>query len=536
MRLAMSFKTRRELLVQVIPRYREADRNQRKFMLDEFVSTTGYSRKYSIRLLSSKTLPVVSKICRPRVPYYGTEDQEIIKLAWSAANFIASKRLAPFLKELIPALERHGHLNLTDKTRDKIISISAATIDRILAPQRKQINGRGISTTKPGTLLKKQIPIRTFADWTENKPGFIEADLVAHCGGDVSGAFLYSLVLTDVATGWVECLPLLSKHQGMVIQAFGHALKLIPFPILGVDTDNGGEFINKELIDFCEQYQITFTRGRAYKKNDQCFVEQKNGVVVRQIVGYDRFEGMQAYKQLNELYRATRLYVNFFQPSMKLRIKHRDGAKVQRTYDPAKTPFHRLLSENILADKKQDYLEHVSESLDPIRLLQQIKRIQNALWKHSAHNISVSSKDKKPVIFDPEACISRQPENMNEVAVEFMKKSLEQGKRKYRRTKKTRVPHTWRTVPDPFEDVWSEAVEWLEAEPERTAKSIFEDLQEKYPGKFKDGQLRTMQRHVKAWRSKAILTFDYKWLNDELLGEGKFKTKFQGKVIREAVL
>ena len=190
MRLAMSFKTRRELLVQIIPRYREADQNQKRFILDEFVSTTGYSRKYAIRLLSSKTVPVVSKICRPRVPYYGTEDQEIIKLAWSAANFIASKRLAPFLKELIPALERHGHLNLTGETRDKITSISAATIDRILTPQRKHLNGRGISTTKPGTLLKKQIPIRTFADWTENKPGFFEADLVAHCGGDVIPPFL----------------------------------------------------------------------------------------------------------------------------------------------------------------------------------------------------------------------------------------------------------------------------------------------------------------------------------------------------------
>ncbi|NQT61841.1 MAG: transposase family protein [Candidatus Marinimicrobia bacterium] len=536
MRLAMSFKTRRELLVHVIPRYREADRNQKKYILDEFVSTTGYSRKYAIRLLSSKKLPMVSKICRPRVPYYGTEDQEIIKLAWSAANFIASKRLAPFLKELIPALERHGYLNLIDKTRDKIISISSATIDRILAPQRKHINGRGISTTKPGALLKKQIPIRTFADWTENKPGFFEADLVAHCGGDVSGAFLYTLVLTDVTTGWVECLPLLSKHQGMVIQAFGHALKLIPFPILGIDTDNGSEFINEELIDFCEQYQITFTRGRAYKKNDQCFVEQKNGVVVRQIVGYDRFEGMVAYKQLNELYRATRLYVNFFQPSMKLRIKHRDGAKVRRTYDPAKTPFHRLLSENILSGKKQKYLENVYDSLDPIRLLHQIKRIQDALWKHSVNNISIVPNEKCPVTFNSQDCIRGQSENLNAVAVEFMNKSLEHGKRKYRRTKKTRVPHTWRTVPNPFEDVWDEAVEWLEVAPERTAKSIFEDLQSKYPGKFKDGQLRTVQRHVKAWRAEAILTFDYKWLNEELLAEDKFTAKFQGKVIREAVL
>ena len=206
MRLAMSYRTRRELLIQLIPRYREADRNQKQAMLNEFVASTGYNRKYAIRLLSSKSPPVVTKICRPRVPYYGNEDQETIKLAWAAANFIAAKRLAPFLKELIPVLERHGHLTLNNATREKVTSISASTIDRILGPQRKRYNGRGISTTKPGFLLKKQIPIRTFADWDENKPGFFEADLVAHCGGNTSGAFLYSLVLTDVVTGWVECV------------------------------------------------------------------------------------------------------------------------------------------------------------------------------------------------------------------------------------------------------------------------------------------------------------------------------------------
>ena len=536
MRLAMSFKTRRELLVQVIPRYKEASRNQKKTMLDEFVAVTGYTRKYAICLLTLKKPPVVSKICRPRVPYYGSEDQEIIELAWSAANFIASKRLAPFLKEIIPALERHGYISINAETRNKLISISAATIDRILEPQRKKYKGHGISTTKPGALLKKQIPIRTFADWTENKPGFFEADLVAHCGGNPGGAFLYSLVLTDVATGWIECLPLLSKHQGSVIQALGHALRLIPFPVLGIDTDCGTEFINEELIAFCEQHQITFTRGRAYKKNDQCFVEQKNGVVVRQLVGYDRFEGMQAYKQLNELYRATRLYVNFFQPSMKLRIKHRDGAKVQRVYDPAKTPFHRLLTEDVLSAEKQQYLSHVFETLDPIRLLQQIRRIQDALWKHSILEISESRITAAPLTFELSKCMTSKDGSMETLAVDFVNESLNTEKRKYRRSKKPRVPHTWRNVPDPFEDVWDEARGWLEMEPERTAKSVFEELRQKHPGKFKDGQLRTMQRRVEAWRSKAILTFDYEWLSDELLARDKFETKFQGKIIREAVL
>jgi hypothetical protein len=231
-------------------------------------------------------------------------------------------------------------------------------------------------------------------------PGFFEADLVAHCGTNTGGSFLYSFVLTDIATGWVECLPLLSRHQGSVIQAIEHAIQLIPFPILGLDTDNGSEFINHELIKFCEEKRITFTRGRAYKKNDQCFIEQKNGVVVRQLVGYDRFEGVPAYMQLNELYRAIRLYVNFFQPSMKLQVKHREGARVQRIYDTAKTPFNRLLqNEVILSQDKRVHLTKIFESLDPIHLLQQIKRIQDALWKHAVTETDGNQITEDPVMF-----------------------------------------------------------------------------------------------------------------------------------------
>ena len=204
--------------------------------------------------------------------------------------------------------------------------MSAATADRLLSSQRKQ-SQRGLSTTRAGTLLKQRIPIRTFEEWKETRPGFLEADLVAHCGTDIEGGYLYTLTLTDIATGWTECLPLLYRSQETVLAALQQARVLFPFPILGIDTVNGGEFINDSLMAYCEQEQITFTRGRPYLKNDQCFVEQKNGAIVRQAVGYDRLVGAQAYRQLTELYRALRLYVNFFQPSMKLLAKQREGKK-----------------------------------------------------------------------------------------------------------------------------------------------------------------------------------------------------------------
>ena len=304
----MSFQARRELLARVAPRYREANKKQKSIILNEFIASIGYARKYAIRLLSSPVLPIKEKIKRPRDRFYDGKVQDALKVVWAAANYIASKRLAPFLEEFVPSLERHGYLQLDDETRSQLISISPATIDRILKPLR--LNNHGISTTKSGKLLKHQIPIRTFADWEEKIPGFFEADLVAHCGWSIEGSFLYTLVLTDVATGWVECLALLHRSKAAVIHALDQARDLIPFPILGIDTDNGSEFINTDIIKYCEREKITFTRGRAYKKNDQCYVEQKNGVVVRQLVGYDRLEGLQAYKQLTELYRAVRLYVN----------------------------------------------------------------------------------------------------------------------------------------------------------------------------------------------------------------------------------
>jgi hypothetical protein len=267
----MSFRGKRELLVQVAPRYGSARHGQRSVILDEFVAVTGYERKYAIRLLLGPIRPP-APIRRPRVAHYGPDVQAALSVVWSAANGICSKRLVPFLPELIPTLERHGHLVVTAEVGEQLLTLSAATVDRLLRPLRQP---HGLSTTKPGRLLKKQIPIRTFTEWTDVKPGFLEGDLVAHCGGRTDGSFLYTFTLTDIATTWTECLALLHRTQHGVVHALERARGLFPFPILGIDTDNGSEFINEDLLAYCTGEQITFTRGRVGNKNDHAWVEQK---------------------------------------------------------------------------------------------------------------------------------------------------------------------------------------------------------------------------------------------------------------------
>jgi hypothetical protein len=510
----MSFRGKRELLVQVAPRYSSARHGQRSVILDEFVAVTGYERKYAIRLLLGPIRPP-APIRRPRVAHYGPDVQKALSVAWSAANGICAKRLVPFLPELIPTLERHGHLVVSDDVRAQLLELSPATVDRLLGPLRQP---HGLSTTKPGRLLKKQIPIRTFAEWTDVKPGFLEADLVAHCGGTTDGAFLYTLTLTDVATTWTECLALLHRSQHGVVHALERARGLFPFPILGVDTDNGGEFINEELLAYCAGEQITFTRGRVGNKNDACFVEQKNGSVVRQLVGYDRFEGQRAYRQLAELYRAVRLYVNFFQPSMKLRTKTRTGSRVRRTYGPAQTPFQRVLASGVLDVSTQRRLTTVYRALDPVRLLHQLETLQEALWRHALFRSRVGPPSSAPsaLLFDLSTLGLGGDEATCGAAVG--QASGTRQRRKYRRTEKSKGPRTYRTRKDPFEAVWDEVCQWLVVRPERTGRSVFHELQQRYPGQFADGQLRTLQHHIQVWRARTVLTFaDENWL-DEVVG------------------
>jgi len=301
--------------------------------------------------------------------------------------------------------------------------------------------------------LKQHIPVRTFTEWTDVQPGFVEADLVAHCGGSTDGAFLCTLTLTDVATTWTECLPLLHRTQHGVVQALERARGMFPFPLLGIDTDNGGEFINDELMTYCAGERLTFTRGRVANKNDQCYVEQKNGSVVRQLVGYDRFEGERAYRQLAELYRAVRLYVNSFQPSMKLRTRTRTGSRVRRVYGPAQTPFQRVLASGVLDAESERRLKAVYRALDPVRLLQQLERLQEALWRHAIFRTRGSSSISDLVAhFDLSACGGGGDEATAEPMVRLRPDGT--PKRKYRRTEKSKGPRLYRTRKDPFEAVW----------------------------------------------------------------------------------
>ena len=242
----VNLQSRRALLKQFAPQYHWAASAQKGALLDTFVQATGYHRRYGMWLLNhAEDVLRAPAYARPR--QYGPEVQHALFLAWNAANRICAKRLIPFLPILIEALERHEHLHISEECRSQLLSMSAATADRLLSSQRKR-GQRGFFTTRAGTLLKQQIPIRTFQEWNETQPGFVEADLVAHCGIDIEGGYLYTLTLTDVATGWTECLPLLHRSQEAVLAALQRARTLFPFPMLGFDTDNGGEFINEVLI------------------------------------------------------------------------------------------------------------------------------------------------------------------------------------------------------------------------------------------------------------------------------------------------
>jgi len=269
----MSLDARRELLERVSERYRFARVGDKSRILDQFLATTGYSRKHAIRLLNAPRIERRQRRTRCAPRYDERVRQALIQL-WKAANCICSKRLVPFLSDLIPALEHFGHLSLPEDVRERVLTISAATADRLLAPERQE-QRRGLSTTRPGNLLKRQIRVRTFAEWDQVRPGFFEADLVAHCGESAEGSFLHTLVLVDIASGWTECIALLRRSEADVIGALNAVRQALPFPLLGLDTDNGSEFINYELLRYCQEEQITFTRSRAYRKNDQAHVKKR---------------------------------------------------------------------------------------------------------------------------------------------------------------------------------------------------------------------------------------------------------------------
>mgnify|MGYP002467941405 CR=1 FL=1 len=353
----MSLYSKREMLSAIRDRYNKADKRLKQQILDGFVLATSYDRKYAIKLLNktdNTNQPPASKKGRP--PYYDEPVIKVLEMIWHASNQICSKRIVPFIPEFLASLERHGHLVIADCIKDKVLSVSPATFDRLIKAEKTQV-AKGVTTTKNGGILKTQIKVRTFSDWNETKPGFFECDLVAHCGQSTEGQYINTLVITDIVTTWTECIPIIRKSSDDVILGLNAAKEILPCEILGLDCDNGAEFINYALVDYCAQNNITFTRSRAYKKNDQAHVESKNGSIVRRLIGYDRFEGRTAFSVLTELYAKIRLYVNFFQPSLKLASKAREQSKVTRKYEKAKTPYQRVLLNSCTPESTKSCLD-----------------------------------------------------------------------------------------------------------------------------------------------------------------------------------
>ncbi len=392
-------KQRQAVTAVTVQRYRNGSKKVKRQILDEFCETTGYSRGYARFVLRNQGRQVLlrgKKVIvgdlrkrqqRVKSRYYDEQVVQALSKLWQLLNYLCGKRLVAIMPELIAKLEQFGELRLTPLTKEKLLRISAASIDRLLQPERRKQQLRQRSHTKPGTLLKHQIPIRTFAEWDEAQPGFVEIDLVAHDGGLALGDYCQTLDLTDVCTGWTETEAVPNKAQVWVFEAIQTIRARLPFPLLGLDSDNGSEFVNHELLGYCQKERITFTRARPYRKNDNCYVEQKNYSVVRQTVGYQRFDTAAELMVLKQLYATLRLYTNFFQPTMKLKSKERFGSRVQKSYHAPQTPYQRVLActEVTAADKEK--LQRQYQSLNPAAL-------KRALYKYRKELFRLASKTR----------------------------------------------------------------------------------------------------------------------------------------------
>jgi len=339
--MGLTMSQRRAVTKTIATRYKRAGKRGKGTILDELCATTGWHRNHARKVLGQALRPKVVRPRAPRAPRYGPEVMVGLRFCWAVLGAPTGKRLAPVLAELVATLRRFGELVLTDETAALLVAMSAATIDRRLAGDRANMVLRGRSHTKPGSLLKDSIPIRTWAQWDDAVPGFVEIDLVGHEGGNALGEHAYTLTVTDIATGWTENRSVRNKARKWVIAALEEIAAIMPFPLLGVDSDNGSEFINHHLLAWCEQRTITFTRSRPGNCNDGAHVEQKNWAVVRTVVGYHRYDTPAELLLLNKIWVLQSKITNYFLPQQKLVSKVRDGAKITKTYDVPTTPHRR---------------------------------------------------------------------------------------------------------------------------------------------------------------------------------------------------
>ncbi len=480
--------TRKELVDALRERYRSAALGDRIKILDEFVALTGYHRKHANRVLREEV--ATAKAARARNRLYDEAVRQALTVLWEAADRVCGKRLKALIPMLVDAMERHGHLDLDPVIKTKVLQVSAATIDRVLAAARLHIDEKRKRRKGVGAAIRRSIPVRTFADWRDPPPGFFEIDMVEHCGGvKTDGDFVHTLTMTDIASGWTECVAMRMREQMLIVEAFDKVATVLPFTMLGVDSDNDSAFMSQSVFDYCKGHGLEQTRSRAYKKNDQAWVEQKNGAVVRRLVGYGRLSGSDATKALAQLYASSRLYINFFQPSFKLKSKTRDGARVRKVYFTPATPCDRLLAHSSIEPVIKENLKAQFIGLDPVRLLQEIRLAQQTLSDLAAHGMRT------------EAAPARTPDV--DVFLKSLSWAWKAGEARPTHRKQPTAKHWWRTRVDPFADAWPVVEGWLIAEPTVSAKALMGRLAAMVPDAYASkAQLRTLQRRVKSWRAE----------------------------------
>ena len=485
---------RREITAAVAERYRQAGRAEKAGILDELCAVTCWHRKHAVRALAANTnTPPDAPHCRK--PTYGAAIKDALVALWEASDRICGKRLKVMIPTLLPSLELHGRLTLGKFDRALVLSVSAATIDRLLVETK--IAAAGGKRRRVGfySAVRREVPIRTFNDWNDPAPGFCEVDMVAHGGTSVAGSFIQTLTMTDVATGWTECMPLLTRESGLVVQAMQRAQSLFPWIVLGADFDNDSAFMNDVVVPWCRSQKIEVTRSRAYKKNDQAFVEQKNGAVVRRLVGYGRFDGDETARVLARLYAASRLHTNFFQPSFKLKSKRREGAKVIKRYHPPATPYARALAHPKVSRAVKKRLREHYRTLDPVALLAEIRAAQSELGTRvDARAAKLAAAASTPSLAQDAATFAKG-----------LGKDVHLGEqrvihRRMHKPYKTRV-----RMPSMLDPHLADIKCWLAAEPRLTALTILSRLTERCPGEFGPPQHTIVQRLLKALRRQAAV-------------------------------
>ncbi len=478
----ISMATRNELLAALTERYGTSSREERGRILDEFTAVSGLHRKRAMRLLRAGRSAGRTR-ARPGQRLYKEAVREGLIVLWEASDRVCGKRLRVLAPILVEAMERHGHLQLVPEVQAGLLRMSAAMIDRALREARG--GGSKRRHAPPSAAIRRSIPVRTFGGWDDPAPGFVEADLVARSGPTAKGSFVRTLTLTDIATGWTECAPLLVREQKLLTEVLGGMRHRMPLPLFRFDTDNDSVFMNETVKAYCAQTGLEFTRCRPTRKNDQAWVEQTNGTVVRRVVGYRRYEGVEPVVILGRLYAALRLFVNFFQPSFKLARKVRDGAKVSKTYLPPATTYQRLLADTRVGEEIRQRVTVTYATLDPVQLLHMIRGLQQEL-------VALADRPADGEASTPTSATLEQ-------FLSELRTAWQGGEVRPTSKPKEKAP-LGRRQPGSLVTVAALLREWFEVEPCWTTRELFERQQQEYPGQFPDGQLRTLQRRVKIWR------------------------------------